>query len=264
LARCSFELRDFDRAIASAERAVELEPGNSVYRMWLGRAYGRRAEQAGGLKGFSLARKTRREFEEAVRLDPLNFAVQHDLIEFYLQAPGIVGGGDDKARRQIDALASVDAAEAHLGRGDYWIAKKKPQQAAVEYIRALESKPRRAEACFEVADFFLKQTDAARMERAIETAAHVAPSDPRLDYYRGVVRVLGGQRLGEAEQMLKSYLAKSPRRQDLPSHAQAHEWLGRLFEREGKREAAIEEYRAVLKEDPRNKAAGEALQRLEK
>ncbi len=264
LGRCAYEVHDFDRAIKSLERAAEQEPGNSDYHLWLGRAYGRRAEVAGWFSGFSLARKTRREFEAAVRLDPTNFEAQHDLIEFYLEAPGIVGGGDEKASRQIEALAVVDPAEAHLGRGNYWAKKKKPEQAETEFRLALEGKSRRAGLYLDVADFYQRRGDAARMEEAVEAAARLDAANPRLGYYRGVVRVQAGNRLEEAEQLLKNFLAMVPPRSDFPSQSAAHEWLGHLYERQGKRDAAIEEYRRAVESDPHNKSAHDDLRRLQK
>ena len=264
LARCYFELRDFDRAISTAERSVELDPGNSQYHLWLGRAYGRKAEQAGWFSGFSLAKKSRREFEEAVRLNPSNFAGQHDLIEFYLRAPGIVGGGEDKARQQVEALAAVDAVEGHVARGDYWMDRKKPEQAEQEYRQVLAARPKRVDPYLEVADFYLQRNDAGRMAEAVEAAARVDPPDRRLSYYCGVVRVLAGNRVEEAEQCLKTYLTSVPPRSDLPSHADAYEWLGRLYESRGKCQAAAEQYRKALEIHPRSKSAREALRRVQK
>ena len=112
LARSLYELGQYDQAAQSAERAVALAPDRSEYHQWLGRALGRRAERAGGLSGFGLAKKVRAEFETAVRLDPHNVQAQRDLIEFYGDAPGLVGGGGDKALRQVEALAAVDPVEA--------------------------------------------------------------------------------------------------------------------------------------------------------
>ncbi len=264
LARCYFELRDFDRAIASARRAVARDPQNSEYHQWLGRAYGRKAEQAGMFSGFSLARKTRQEFEEAVRLNPSNITAQHDVIEFYYRAPGIVGGGDDKARRQISALAAVDPAEAHLAWGNYWLDKKKPDLAEAHYRQLLLEGAKRPDPYFDVADFYQDRHDAAHMEEAVETAARVGPLDRRLSFYRGVVRILAGNRLDEAEQMLTTYLTTVPQRSDLPSHVSAHEWLARLYQTQGNHAAAAEHYRAILQLDPRNKNAREALRRLKK
>lgn len=262
LARCHFELRNYDQAIAHAKRSVALDPQNSEYHLLLGRAYGRKAEQAGWFSGFSLARKTRHEFEEAVRLDPRNFPAQRDLIEFYLRAPGIVGGGEDKARQQIEALAAVDAVEGHMARGVYWVDRKKPDQAEEEYRQVLAAKPRRVDPYLAAADFYVKRSDASHLEEVIEAAKRMDPSDRRLGYYCGVVRVLAGNHLDEAEQYLKAYLATVPLRSDFPPHADAHEWLGRLYEHEGKCQAAAEEYREALELDPRSKSAREAARRV--
>src|SRR5437899_2078305 len=47
LARCRYELRQYDDAAKSAEVAVALDPESSEYHQWLGRALGGRAERAG-------------------------------------------------------------------------------------------------------------------------------------------------------------------------------------------------------------------------
>ncbi len=262
LSRCYFELQDNDHAVSSAEHAVGLDSKNSVYHDWLGRAYGRKAEHAILFSAFSLARKTRREFEEAVRLNPSNLAAQRDLIEFYFRAPGIVGGGDDKARRQIELLAGHDPVEGHLARAEFWIDKKKPELAEEEYRQVLEAKPKRVEPYLEIADFYLKRSDAAGLERALEATASVDASDRRLAFYRGVAMVLSKADLAEAERLLKSYVATVPPRSDLPSRGLARQWLGRLYEREGKCAEAAEQYREALKIEPRMKSIQEDLRHV--
>ncbi|MGH9702779.1 MAG: hypothetical protein ACRD4K_05350, partial [Candidatus Acidiferrales bacterium] len=92
----------------------------------------------------------------------------------------------------------------------------------------------------------------------------VNSSDPRLAYYRGVAGVIEGANLGEAEQYLKSFLASTPDRSDWPSHAAAREWVGKLYEKMGRRMEAAEQYRAALQLDPDRKDAKANLQRLEK
>jgi len=264
LGRNYFELRDYDRSVSSLERAIQLEAGNAEYHEWLGRAYGRKAEHAGMFSAFSLAKKSRHEFEEAVRLDPSHYHAQHDLIEFYYRAPGIVGGGEDKAQRQIEALAALDPVEGHLARADFYMDRKRFDQAEQEVRQALDAKPNRIQPCFDIADFYLKRSDAARAEQAAELAARIDASDRRLNYYRGAARVLAGTRLKEAEQMLRTYLASVPQRSDLPSHAWALEWLGRLYEQQGQRSTAVEQYRAALEIDPQSKSARDALRRISK
>ncbi len=264
LGRNYFELRDIEHAVTSLERAVQLDAANAEYHDWLGRACGRKAEQAGVFSSLLLAKRSRREFEEAVRLDPSNFHAQHDLIEFYYRAPGIAGGGEDKAQKQIEALAALDAVEGHLARADFYMDKKKPELAEQEARQAWEVKPRRIQPYFDIADFYLKRSDAVHAEQAVEAAAQIDSADRRLSYYRGAVRVLAGNRLNEAEQLLRTYLVNVPQRSDLPSHAGALEWLGRFYEKEGRRATAAEQYRAALAIDPHSKSARDALRRISK
>jgi tetratricopeptide (TPR) repeat protein len=227
LARSLYELGQYDQAAQSAERAVALAPDRSEYHQWLGRALGGRAERAGWLSGFGLAKKVRAEFETAVRLDPHNVRAQRDLIEFYGQAPGVVGGGKDKAWRQAEALATVDPVEAHLARAELRMAQKQPDRAEAEIRAVMDARPRRAEPYFEVADFYEQRGDASHLAEAIEAAAALDPKDPRLTYYRGVAAALSG-RQAEAERLLRQYLDTVPPRSDLPSRAAAQGWLRRL------------------------------------
>src|SRR6266700_1495780 len=113
LCRAYFMLEEWDHGISACERAVNLAPQNSLYHLWLGRVYGEKADRAGFLSAAGLAKKVRTSFERAVELDPRSWEARTDLAEFYLEAPGIVGGGKDKARGQADALLPFNPAMAH-------------------------------------------------------------------------------------------------------------------------------------------------------
>ena len=73
-----------------------------------------------------------------------------------------------------------------------------------------------------------------------------------------------GKNPTEAKSLLRSYLATVPNNSDLPPHSSALEWLGKLYESQGRFSEAAEEYRASLALDPHNKAVEEALKRVEK
>lgn len=112
LGEAYFELKKFDAAVDTLEEAAKLAPKSSPVHLWLGRAWGRLAE-SNKLLAFGRARKSRAAFEKSVELDPHNRDALDDLFEFYLQAPGIVGGGLDKAEKvakQIASLAAEDGA----------------------------------------------------------------------------------------------------------------------------------------------------------
>ena len=105
LCRAYFALEDWDRAESSCRKAVSLDPGNSRFHLWLGRVYGEKADRANFLAAAVLAGKVREEFERAVQLNPQDVDARLDLAEFYLSAPGIVGGGEQKAREQARSIA---------------------------------------------------------------------------------------------------------------------------------------------------------------
>jgi tetratricopeptide (TPR) repeat protein len=263
LGRCDYELGDFNRAVVSLERAVAIEPGNSDYHDWLGRALGRKAEHSNPFSAFSLARKTHREFQTAVRLDRSNLAAQRDLIRYLLNAPGVAGGGDGHALQQIAALALVNGVEADLARAEYFQARTRLDLAGEQYEKVLQADPGRIGVYLEVADFYADQGDAGRMQKAIAAAASVAPSDPRLDYYRGAALVLANANPQEAEKHLRTYLHAVPDNSEVPSHAWAHEWLGRLYENQQRLEEAAREFQMALTLDPRNKKFREALKQVQ-
>src|SRR5260370_13629974 len=118
LAKTYYESQQQDAAIASAEKAVAIDPSSSVYHEWLGKVYGEKADHAGMFSALSLSRKARREFAKAVELDERNFSAQQALIVIDCSAPPIAGGGEDKARTEIARRAAMDTAAGHYGAGN--------------------------------------------------------------------------------------------------------------------------------------------------
>jgi len=262
LGRCSYELFDFNSAVASFERAIQLQPKSSLYRQWLGRTYSEKADREHSL---SLARKTKKEFQSAVQLDPSNISARRDLAEYEMDAPWIAGGDKDDARKQVEAIAALDPVEGSLARAMYvFHAEKKTAQAEEIYRQVLQQKPQRTEPYFEIARFFQQHGRVADLEMAVEGAAAIDPSDLRLDYFRGVALFLEGNDLSGAERLLTRYVSGAPQRSNWPFHADAREWLGRTLEAEGKRTEAIAQYREALRLDPKRKFAHERLGKLEK
>lgn len=259
LARCYYEMGDWDNAILHAESAARLDPSSPESHVWLGQAYGRKAENQ---RSFPLALKARHQFEQAVALSPTDLDARRDLMEFYLEAPWILGGSKDKARKQAAAIASLDPVEGALARAQYDERTGDTSSAQGEYQHVLDLKPDRVGPYLEVADNAITRKDALELNAAVSGAEKVNPTDPRVAYYRGVAHILEGQRLPQAEHDLKSYAAHAPDRRDYPSHASALSWLGTLYERLGKPNLAMIEYQAALQLDPNFPAARKALIRL--
>ncbi len=212
LAKSYLELQERDAAIKSAEKAVAIDPQNSIYHEWLGRAYGDKADHASWFSAISLAKKTRKEFETAVQLDEKNFSARQVLIEFDCSAPGLVGGGEEKARPQIKQLAEMDAAEGHYAEGNCRRQKKDFAAADAEFAKALESNPKSAELIYDIGDYAVKRSQADTLLAVAEAGERVAPNEPRGKFYRGVALILRKEDLDESETLLREYLKKAPLR----------------------------------------------------
>jgi len=264
LTKSYLELQERDAAINSAERAVAIDPKSSVYHEWLGRAYGEKADHSSMFSAPGLARKTHREFEIAVQLDEKNFAARQALIEFDCAAPGMVGGGEEKAKPEIEKLQSMDTSEWHYALGNCRRQKKDFADADAEFKLAMESKPKSAELIYDIGDYAVRRSQAEQLMEVAELGTKADPADARSRFYGAVGLILKNEKLEEAERFLKEYLQKAPKRTGYPRYAVAHEWLGRLHENKGEKEAAAKEYQAALQLDPKSKSAREALKRVEK
>src|SRR5579859_4226620 len=262
LAKTYYESQQHDAAIASAEKAVALDPQSSVYHEWLGKVYGEKADHAAMFSALSLARKARREFEEAVELDAKNFSAQQALIEFDCSAPGIAGGGEDKARAEISKLAAMDAAEGYYAAGNCRRQKKDFVAADAEFDQALQNHPKSPDLIYDIGDYAVLRKQPERLLAVAKAGKAIAPGDVRGEYFRAVAMVLNKEQLEKAESVLRHYLEHGPVRSNYPHRWIAHEWLGRLYEEQHKTQAAINEYQAALLLEPKSKVAREALKRL--
>ncbi len=198
-------------------------------------------------------------------LTPSNFEAQRDLIRYEMNAPGIVGGGDDKALKHIDDLEKIDSIEGQLARGEFFATKKKDGRGGCGLRKNIWNRiPIELEFISRSAIITATAKTAKKWARRLPPPNEIDPNDRRLKFYKGILLVLKGKNPTEAESLLKSYLATVPNHSDLPPHSAAREWLGKLYESQGRFSEAAEEYRASLDLDPHNKAVEEALKRVQR
>src|SRR5579859_3040387 len=219
-----FMLGDAKRALDLFQQAVTAEPNNSVYHHWLGRAYGRRAEMGNPFSALGQASKARQSFEKAVALDPKNSEAVNDLFEFYLEAPGFVGGGLDKAERLAERIAERDAAEGNYAHA--LIAEKHKQFRNAEnyFRRAMQLAPHQVGRVIDLARFLAKQGRFEESDRTFVAAQKLAPDAPKVLYARAATYIETKRNIETAKVLLEKYLASSLTPDD-PSRADAQKLL---------------------------------------
>ena len=261
LCRAYFSLGQWDRGIADCEKAVSLAPDNSQFHLWLGRIYGEKADKSGFMTAAGLARKVRDEFEKAVHLNPRSVDARSDLAEFYLEAPGIVGGGRDKAQEQADSLVSLDPARAHWVNARIAEKKKDFNTAEQEYRAAIAASHGSASAWLNLGLFYRHRERWDDMEQAL-THVRGAPLDRPDALVDAAEILLHSQRnLPEAVQLLRAYLNSSAKVEQAPAF-KVHYLLGTAAEKLGDRQGAATEYRSALDLAHEFQPAQQALQRV--
>jgi tetratricopeptide (TPR) repeat protein len=259
LCRAHFELDAWDAGLPDCEKAVSLAPQNGVYHLWLGRIYGEKADHAGFLKGAGLAKKVRVELERAVEFDPSSWEARTDLAEFYLEAPGIVGGGEDKARAEADLLMPLNPGMAHWVRARIAQKHKDMDGAEQEYRIAIEASHGGARAWVNLAGFYSHVGRLAEMEQALHTMES-RPLDRPAALMDGANMLFRTRRDNAmAIRLVRRYLA-SATVEDWPAF-KAHYLLGQLLEKQGDHEAAAGEFRTALAMAHSFNRAEEQLQR---
>src|SRR5262249_3235029 len=126
------------------------------------------------------------------------------------------------------------------------------------------SRPTSVNLIYDIGDYAVKHDQPGRLIVVADEGERLVPSDPRGKYYRGVAWIMIKQRPTEAERLLREYLKTAPVRNTFPHPRDAHQWLGRLYESQGRTQSAIDEYEAALRADPKSKSAREAVKRLRK
>jgi tetratricopeptide (TPR) repeat protein len=247
-----------DDAIRECEAAVSAAPGNSNNQLWLGRAYGFKASHASPFAALSLAKKVHIAFERAVELDPSNIAAMDDLGEYYVAAPGIVGGGLDKAEALAAKMFPKYPARAHRLLALIAEKKKDTATAEAEFKNAVATS-KVPDAYIDLGHFYHRQNQPDKVLPALQAGIDV---DRRKDAALvDAASILSASHLAPqlAANLLRAYLSSPAKSDDAPAF-KVHLQLGDLLAQSGDSFGAHREYAAALALAPDYAPAHKAVQ----
>ena len=209
----------WDQAVSDCEAAVQADPSNSNYHLWLGRAYGQKASHASLMSAYKLARKVSAEFQKAVQLDPHNAPALADLGEFEVSAPSMVGGGIGRAQALLPQLRATDAAAAFNLQAKIAEAQKNYGAAESSLKAAIAHSSNPPAAWMDLAAFYRRRGQLTEMTTALHNGAS-------LDRQHGPALVDGAANLAEAHldpqtaiAWLQQYLSSGNQSEEAPAFA---------------------------------------------
>lgn len=261
LGKTYLKLREWAPAVREMEKAVALQPSSARYHLWLGRACGERASHAFFTTAFSLARRVIKEFETARNLAPKDAGIRFDLLEFYLQAPGVVGGGRDKAEEEARTIARLDPVKGYAARATIFRKDKKWDKAKAELLQATVEHPQNADVFKDLADYLLDRQD---YEGSLDYGRKALALNQKSKRTRLLVAVAQTSLKRDLEAASRSLqeLAAGPLFDEDPSFEEAHYWLGENYLAQGDRARARDCFKSALAFNPEYSKAKNALSKI--
>lgn len=285
-------------ALPLAQKAVALDGANATYHLCLAEIYGDMAQHAGFFKQMSLARSFKAEADKAVSLDPNNLDAHFDLLQFYLDAPGVLGGGKDKAYAEATAIARINAARGYSAQAQIAAHDKDTTKVLDSWKASAQADPRRYETQIALASYYVadphKNYDLAEsyaraaikidsgrvgaytvlaltyateqrwkeLDAILAEAKQNDPDDCGPFYQAGRILLTQNRQLPQAEQYFRTYLSQEPEAGE-PPIAAAHWRLAGVLAKEGRKPDAIAELQVALKFQPNFPQAKKDLHQLQ-
>lgn len=295
LSRAKSWLGELDEAFKLIDEAIAINDKIAAYHVQAAAVAGRMALKASLLKQLGLARRVKKELEEATQLDPRNSDAQYGLMMYYFAAPSLLGGDKNKARQTGGELAKAVPVAGLFYQGRLAHEMKEQSEEEAYYRQSFMLNPLFYDAVEGLMNFYLEARDFQKTEIWACQAVHADPTRSQGWAVLAKLRVYGGswteavaiarqyeavnprdlgpyfaiaaaavernEQLPMAEEYLGRYLSQ-PAEGNQPTHAMGHWQLGLAYERMGRKANAVSELQSAIKMDPSLDGAKADLKRI--
>ncbi len=129
----ALQQNEYNEAIDYLDEAIELDENNPRYYYMLGNAYGIKARDGGMLVATFAAPKAKSNWVKALELDPDYLQA---LFQYYMQAPGIIGGDDARAKELAEKMMQKYPVLGQLYLANYYLNSEEDIQKAEAELRS--------------------------------------------------------------------------------------------------------------------------------
>jgi tetratricopeptide (TPR) repeat protein len=248
----AMSIQDADKAVAYAEKAVALDEKNPKLLLALADAYGISAQEANIFSKMSWAKKCRETFLRVAQENPKDLDSRFSLLGYYLQAPGIAGGGKDKAVAMAEEIGRIDPFQGRRATARILQNEGKNMEAIAELEKAMTIKDNDRPTVQWLLTLYVKNNrvaDAQSLARKLEKTDPYSGHLARMVIYS--TQENWAAAAAEAELALRSK----------PEDPIAQSNLAGLYIRLEKQEQAAAIYQQMVTKDPANKDAWYGLGR---
>lgn len=248
-----------DELLPQLEKCVVELPESARCHHAAGTLYAALATSAGLSGGLKYAGRIKDSFVRAVELDGRHFEMRRDLIQFYLQAPGIAGGSVRRAVAQAEAFTAIDPMRGRLLRADVH-AYEKEWDSAESLLAGVQTQgdaelAEQLQAARVTLGFaLLNAKEAARARQAFDGVLAAAPGMALAHMGRGRA-LLDLQEVDAAINALERAVT-------LDAKVGAHYRLGMAYELKGERRKAAAAFEQFLAYRPAGPGSDDARKRL--
>lgn len=260
LGRIAFIEKDLDDAEDYLEEAIDANDKVAEYHYWMGNIAGTAIRDANVLKQAALAGNIRDSYEKAVALKPDMVDAHWGLLNYYIEAPSVMGGSFEKASNEAKIIGKYNVADGHRALGQVYNKQEKYADAEKEYLLALKENPQYVTP---ITNFYVARKEYDKAFKLLENILKSEPENYAVVYSVGRTSAVSGQQLDRGLECLNKYLAYTPKANE-PSHHGAQMRIGQIMEKKGNKAEAKKRYEIALKGDPNLKEASEGLARVSK
>lgn len=256
LATAQMMEQNLDDAEESVDEAIDLNENVSKYHLLRGQVLGQQAMTANVLSQGLLAPKIKNAFLKASELDPSNVEARMALYNYYVMAPGFMGGSTEKAFEQASAIVKLEAFRGYLLLANYYNRVKKDTAEAEQQIRkAIAAAPERGNGYKQLGYLYM---NTRRFADAYEQMKKYAAADPKNpdthDSYGDVLKAEGKY----DQAIAKYHLALSIDKTFSPSIFS----LAECYELQGNKQKAKETYQWFLTVEPKGRRSDTAQKKI--